>query len=119
MDGQSLNLDGILQSVMQNPEMLKSAMALAGKLSEGGALSALFSPQEDAEAEETVALAQVPPAKSEAPPAKGDVRKRDDLWRHRKLLEALSLYVSEDKRDKFDLLLRLFDLVELAGNIKR
>ena len=114
MDGQSLNLDGILQSVMQNPEMLKSAMTLAGKLSESGSLSALFSSKEEensekAEAEETVALA----------PAKGELRRRDDLWRHRKLLEALSLYVSEDKREKFDLLLRLFDLVELAGNIKR
>ena len=29
MDGTELNLDGILQSVMQNPEMLKSAMERA------------------------------------------------------------------------------------------
>lgn len=120
MDEKALNLDGILQSVMQNPEMLKSAMELAGKLSESGSLSSLFSPQEknspkeeeepaETEAEQTVALA----------PTRSGVRKPNDMWRHRKLLEALSLYVSEDKRDKFELLLKLFDIMELAGYMKR
>ena len=108
MDGQSFSFDGILQSVLQNPEMLQSAMALAGKLSEDGALSSLFSPKEEVVAEETRAVV-----------AKREGKKPNDMWRHRKLLEALSLYVSEDKRDTFDLLLKLFDLVELAGNLKR
>ncbi len=114
MDEKALNLDGILQSVMQNPEMLKSAMELAGKLSQSGSLTSLF-PQKEEEApaepkaKETVALA----------PAKSEVRKQSDMWRHRKLLEALSLYVSEDKRDKFELILKLFDLMELAGYMKR
>ena len=113
MDGKELNLDGILQSVMQNPEMLKSAMELVGKLSEGGGLSSLFSQKEappaEKEAEETLA---VTPVRSEA-------RKSGDMWRHRKLLEALSLYVSDDKRDLFDLILKLFDIVELTNHMRR
>ncbi len=113
MDGKELNLDGILQNVMQNPEMLKSAMELAGKLSEGGGLSSLFAQKEDSPAEkaaeETLAVA----------PVRSEVRKPSDMWRHRKLLEALSLYVSDDKRDLFDLILKLFDIVELTGHMKR
>lgn len=113
MDGTELNLDGILQSVMQNPEMLKSAMELATKLSDSGGLSSLFSQKEEApaekEAEETLAVA----------PIRSEVRKPSDMRRHRKLLEALSLYVSDDKRDLFDLILKLFDIVELTGHMKR
>lgn len=120
MDGQSLNLDGILQSVMQNPEMLKSAMELAGKLSEGGGLSSLLSlggsdtpaeqqeAPEEKEAEQTLAIA----------PAKSEKKVQNDMWRHRKLIEALSLYVSDDKRDLFDLIIKLFDIVELTNHIK-
>lgn len=39
------------------------------------------------------------------------------MSRHRKLLEALELYVSEDKRDKLELVIRLLDIVELAGRM--
>jgi len=112
MDGQSMNLDGILQSVMQNPDMLKSAMELATKLSDGGGLASLFSQKEDSpaepKAEETLAIA----------PIRNEGRKQNDMWRHRKLLEALSLYVNDDKRDLFDLSLKLFDIVELTGHMK-
>ncbi|MBQ4121391.1 MAG: hypothetical protein IJD35_05185 [Clostridia bacterium] len=126
MDEKALNLDGILQSVMQNPEMLKSAMELAGKLSESGSLSSLFSPQEkNSPAEKNSPKEEEEPAETEAEqtvalaPTRSGVRKPNDMWRHRKLLEALSLYVSEDKRDKFELLLKLFDIMELAGYMKR
>ena len=110
MEGKGLNLDGILQSVMQNPEMLKGVMELAGKLSANGSLSSLLSSdKEEAAPEETESLAVV---------AKPEVKKTNDMARHRKLLEALSLYVSEDKREKFELLLKLFDLMEFAGYLK-
>lgn len=113
MDRKELNLDGILQSVMQNPEMLKSAMELAGKLSESGGLSSLFAPKEEAhvsvKSEESMALA----------PVTSEVRRANDMQRHRKLIEALSLYVSEEKRDMFDLILKLFDIMELANHVKR
>lgn len=115
MEGQSFNFDGILQSVLQNPEMLKSAIELAGKLSEGDGLSSLFSPKTEEPTEEVKAEA----VESHAVIAKAETRKSGDMWRHRKLLEALSLYVSEDKRDKFELILKLFDFIELAEHIKR
>lgn len=114
MDGDSMNLDRILQNVMQNPEMLKGALDLAGKLSSSGALSSLFSSQEKEEpAPETEKKST-----TQAVVAKPKGKPSADLWRHRKLIEALSLYVSEDKREKFELVLKLFDLMELAGNLK-
>ena len=111
MEEKALNFDGILQSVMQNPEMLKSAMELATKLSSSGGLSSLLSlgNKEEAPAEqETLAITP-----------RSEVKPQNDMWRHRKLIEALSLYVSEDKRDLFDLVLKLFDIMEIASHIKR
>ena len=111
MEEKALNFDGILQSVMQNPEMLKSAMELATKFSSSGGLSSLLSlgGKEEAPAEQE-ALAITP---------RSEVKSQNDMWRHRKLIEALSLYVSEDKRDLFDLVLKLFDIMEIASHIKR
>ena len=120
MDGQSMNFDGILQSVLQNPEMLKSAMELATKLSAGGGLSSLLSlggAEPAAEAETESPKAAVEASRALAP--KNEMRKQSDMWRHKKLLEALSLYVREDKRDLFDLILKLMDIVELANHVKR
>ena len=90
------------------------ALDLAGKLSSSGALSSLFSSQEKEEpAPETEKKST-----TQAVVAKPKGKPSADLWRHRKLIEALSLYVSEDKREKFELVLKLFDLMELAGNLK-
>ena len=116
MEDKALNLDGILQNVMQNPEMLKSAMDLASRFSAGGGLSSLLS----LGGQEVSSDKKEMPAEREALAVspRGEVVKANDMQRHRKLIEALSLYVSEDKRDLFDLILKLFDIIEIANHIK-
>lgn len=132
--GSSLDLDRMLQKVMSNPEMLKSAMEIAGKLSESGALGSLLSglggaPEEKADSGASFAGKNSagerdadPEGAPEAEHASvilptGKAGRRRDIARHRKLLEALELYVSEDKRDKLELVIRLLDIVELAGRM--
>ena len=121
MDAQKMNFDGILQSVMQNPEMLKGALSLAQTLSSSGALNGLFS-QSDAEEAPKEAPKETPTIQSEEPRAcvaVSGANHRKDTMRHRKLIEALCLYVSEEKREKLGLLLRLLEWMELAEGFKR
>ena len=137
MDGQRVNLDGLLQSVMSNPEMLKSAMELAGRLSENGGLQGLFAQggeEKDASAEHTAQNGR--PEWESASQGGGEdhgkqqetknenavlplsaSKRRRDMERHRKLLQALALYVNEEKRGKFELVIRLLDLMDFAGNV--
>lgn len=128
-NGASPDFDKLIQNVMSHPEMLKSAFEIAGKLSENGALGSLFAglnntsssennaftpPNGDA-AEEKAGEEAASVSAASPIPAKGAGKK--DMTRHRKLLEALELYVSDDKRDKLELVIRLLDLWELAGNL--
>lgn len=127
--GASLDFDRMLQNLMSNPEMLKTAFEMAGKLSESGALGSLLSglgssggtPEEKAPPAGNSPAAEASAeagAEASTPvlPASKEHRRRD-MSRHRKLLEALELYVSEDKRDKLELVIRLLDIVELAGRM--
>lgn len=128
MDGSALNLDGILSTVLSNPEMMKSALELAKGLSQNGGTQALFGSgsrttdaREDREDNEkqndkTHAVGNDREVLSLLPQGEA-VRKKQQTGRHRKLLEALSLYMDEGKRDKLELVIRLLDLMEFAGNM--
>lgn len=119
-NGAGFEVDKLLQNVLNNPEMLKNAVELAGKLSENGALSSLFGDLKKESPPKTEVTQEkkdeTPPSDSAVLPTEGDGSKRD-ISRHRKLLQALELYVSDDKRDKLELVIRLLDLWELASRM--
>ncbi len=137
MDSSSLNIDGILESVLSNPEMLRGAMTLAKSLASSGAFSATKAGESEKERAYDGAtesdngrellsgtyLGDMPPSKSlssvhEDAKGRKESQKPADT-RHRKLLEALALYMDEEKRGKMELIIRLLDLLELAGNMRQ
>ncbi len=104
----SFQLDGILGNLMANPELLSSVLSMAGKLAEGFSGVAK---SESAPPEEAAALLP-------APSSAVSHGKRGDMHKHKKLVEALMLYVSEDKRPKLEMVLKILEIVELAEELR-
>ena len=103
MEGSGLDLGKILKMVTDNPALVQSAMAFAGKMRE----SSLPSPP----AEEPSAPAPLPlPTPSLPNPNKA----RED---ERRLLMALRPYLNETRKEKIDFVLKILQLLELAGTL--
>ena len=111
---EGMNLEGILQGVLANPKLLTGAMELAAKLTAPTDSPPPAETFASARGGETGALTyeKAVPASSQ-----GERRGKGDMKRHKKLLEALALYVSEDKRDKIELMIKALELFELAESM--
>lgn len=132
------NPEGILQGILANPQLLAGAMELASKLSassEGMGKAPPASETADGTASANAASASAASAStagagtasasasiadSASSPSRGHAsskRSKVDMARHKKLLEALSLYVSEEKRGKLAFIVKVLDLWELAESM--
>ena len=111
--------DSILETVLKNPALLSMLTSVAAKFS-GGLLP--FADQENREdKEEEVkkeeALAKESVAVSNDTVKKADQNGRGRMEKHKKLIEALMLYVDEDKRPRLVMVLKLLDLLEFAEGL--
>ncbi|MBE6639156.1 MAG: hypothetical protein E7616_06850 [Ruminococcaceae bacterium] len=112
MESSGLDLGKILKMVTENPAMLQTALSFAGKLKDnmGGAEN---TPKDSA-------TSNISPPASASPslPVIGkqdsDNRARED---ERRLLMALRPYLNETRREKIDFVLKILQLLELAGNL--
>ena len=97
-------IDNLLGIFKENPELLSGVMSMAGKLAGGlGNLSHSEPSSEDAP------LLPVPSEKGQ---------KKAEMHKHKKLIEALMLYVSEEKRPKLEMVLKMLEIVELAESLR-
>lgn len=113
MQEQGFALENLFSNLMANPELLSGVLSMAGKLTQGLGLFQKEEGQNETAAErasavETAAL----PAPSESRP------RRHEMGKHKKLVEALMLYVGEEKRPKLELVLKILDIVELAEGLR-
>ena len=101
MEGNGFDLSKIIKMVTENPAMLQTAMSFAGKLKENAVVEP---PQEAPEIEKSATL---------------PVHKEKDSTREdeRRLLLALRPYLSEARQEKIDFVLKILQLLELAGNL--
>ena len=102
-----LQLEGLLSNLMTNPELLSKVLSMAGKLAEG---VSGFNVNQGADTPPSVEKSELLPA-----PVEG---KRSDMHKHKKLVEALMLYVSEEKRPKLEMILKILEIVELAEALR-
>ena len=103
----NFQLDGLLSSLVSNPELLSGVLSMAGKLAEG---VSGFNVNKGADTPPSVEKPSLLPA-----PVEG---KRSDMHKHKKLVEALMLYVSEEKRPKLEMILKILEIVELAETLR-
>lgn len=106
----SFSFDGILSNLMENPELVSSVLSMAGRLAEGFSRSAGASPPSKEEPTEQAAALLPAPSSSQG--------KRSDMHKHKKLVEALMLYVGEEKRPKLEMVLKILEIVELAEGLR-
>ncbi len=104
MDGNGLDLGKILKMVTDNPAMLQTALSFAGKLKDSaGGGSGAIKPEALSDTPTPLAL-----------PPKASVNQRDQ---EKQLLIALRPYLNETRQDKIDFVLKILQLLELAGNL--
>jgi len=103
--------ENILENVLSNPELLSGILSMAGKLSAG---LNLFSSKE-APAEEKAPL---PPPAKQSEVRDESIKEPSRMQKHQKLIEALMLYVEDDKRQKLELMLKLLDVLAFAGTLR-
>ncbi len=110
MDGNGLDLGKILKMVTENPAMLQTALSFAGKLKEN--MGGGDTPKENAETpSNTNSTPALPVFQSKE---SGNTRARED---ERRLLLALRPYLNETRREKIDFVLKILQLLELAGSL--
>lgn len=112
-EGQTPDLSAILKTVSQNPEMLTQAMQMAESLKDSGLLSGILSRQKD-EKQDTEERAEPTGRETggnEKPP--GNSR----YQRHHALLLALRPYLSEERKERVDLLIRLLGILNAADQM--
>ena len=102
MEANGLDFSKILKMVTDNPAMLQTALSLAGKFKDSAA---------DSSKEKEAAIPKEIPS---PPSVKQPNSARDN---ERRLLLALRPYLSEARRDKIDFVLKILQLLELAGNL--
>ena len=100
-----MDLSNILKMVTDNPAILQTALSFAGKFKDNAAGSSGISKEND-----TVLPHEISPL----PAVKSQNRARDN---ERQLLLALRPYLSEGRQDKIDFVLKILQLLELAGNL--
>ena len=106
MDTSGLDLGKILKMVTDNPAMLQTALSFAGKLKDStvGAVGA------DTQAKERSQEAPTPTVL----PVKTEINHREQ---EKQLLTALRPYLNETRQDKIDFVLKILQLLELAGTL--
>ena len=104
MDGNGLDFSKILKMVTENPAMLQTAMSFAGKLKDNIGPS----PAQNVPEPETVQ------SSVSNLPVKTESSARED---ERRLLLALRPYLGKTRQDKIDFILKILQLLELAGSL--
>lgn len=122
----------LLKKVMENPELLSGAMNMASVLASSGALNNLFPKKTDETPPQPEPIRdwqqsnirQMPcdrlpqsedreECKKECPP-KQPHRQKIGHKERTALLEAMRPFISPDKKDRLELLIRLLEVMELA-----
>ncbi|MGM9636472.1 MAG: hypothetical protein ACI3YK_00640 [Eubacteriales bacterium] len=126
----------LLKKVMENPELLSGAMNMASVLASSGALNNLFPKKTDEMSQRQepirdwqgdpephgtrqIPCDRLPPSedreecKKECPP-KPPHRQKIGHKERIALLEAMRPFISPDKKDRLELLIRLLEVMELA-----
>lgn len=103
MDGNGLDFSKILKMVTDNPAMLQTALSFAGKLKDSTA--------------NTPPVKDPPPAEVVFTPDQPVLKKETARDNERQLLLALRPYLSEARQEKIDFVLKILQLLELAGNL--
>lgn len=129
--------EDLVKNLLNNPELLKNAVEMAGALSESGALDGLLSglgramgsgsaPEgensphrggETAEGGTSAGHSHAAEAASPLPAGVGRGFGRD-IARHKKLLQALCLYMEGERKEKLEFVIRLLEILELAGGLR-
>lgn len=103
MEANGLDLGKILKMVTDNPAMLQTALSFAGKLKDSTS--------------GTEAPGQKAPKEDEKPltlPPKSNTHQREQ---EKQLLLALRPYLNETRQEKIDFVLKILQLLELAGTL--
>lgn len=134
-EGQNTGFDGMLKSILDNPDMFKKALDMAQNLSQSGVLDSImhaegFSPGkekgDDKNFGEILGENLGEKFSDDSETGYGKMAFADRATdrhgvgisdRHRKLLEVLKLYVADDKREKLDLVIKLIDLMSTAKHL--
>ena len=110
----------LLKKLTENPEMLSKAMSMASALASSGALSGFTnSNTQDNTPKKECDREPPPPPKAECPPP-GTKCKPEERDRYREriaLLEAMRPFISAEKKDRLELLIRLLGVMELADGM--
>ena len=104
MEGNGLDLGKILKMVTDNPAMLQTALSFAGKLKDSAA--APSKSEQEPQAEATLPILQQPKTNQDS------ARENE-----RRLLLALRPYLGQARQDKIDFVLKILQLLELAGSL--
>ena len=108
MDGNGLDFSKILKMVTDNPTMLQTAISLAGKLKDTAGTDTTKS---------TVSPSESAPATAPVPVLSPNNISRHSREDERNFLVALRPYLNETRREKIDFILKILQLLELAGTL--
>ena len=111
MDNAAPDLSGVLGKLLENPDTLKSAMEIAAKLKSAGVADALKTQSGESYGRSEEAYSE---EKKSAPPA---VAEADERAKRRQLLGALRPYMSRERQDRIDTVLKVLQLLELAEQL--
>ncbi|MGM9680979.1 MAG: hypothetical protein ACI3XR_05685 [Eubacteriales bacterium] len=118
----------LLKKVMENPELLSGAMNMASVLASSGALNNLFPKKADETPPKSECIrdwqqdsARPIPCEEDRGECRRDCPQKEQPPRpkigHKErtaLLEAMRPFISPDKKDRLELLIRLLEVMELA-----
>ena len=102
MEGNGLDLGKILKMVTDNPSLVQSALSFAGKMRENNPSNPAQEPSAPA------------PLPLPTPSLPSSHKARED---ERRLLMALRPYLNETRKEKIDFVLKILQLLELAGTL--
>ena len=112
MDNASPDLSGVLGTILENPETLKSAMEIAAKLKSSGVADAFQT--QSGESYETREGAYSEERTAPVPVKEGAA---DERTKRRQLLGALRPYMSRERQERIDTILKVLQLLELAEQL--
>ncbi len=133
--------DALVKQLLNDPALLKNAMQMANVLAQSGVLDSLAADVASDKTEPTAPAGgfATPTAGSafatpDAPASGGQAPAQApvllpagvvggsfgrDIRRHKKLLEALCLHMEGERKEKLEFVIRLLEILELAGGLKR
>ena len=98
-------IGNLMSTLLANPDMLQQAIKTAAKLKESGVLNGILVENDDQGDRESEQKSQQP---------EENAAEECRFERHRQLLQALSPYLSDLRREKAEILMNLLSLMELA-----